>query len=150
MSAPSRAPAGTPEGGRFAPGQHSETDVSLSPGTAAPPATPEQLSAKMDFDHPIRVNADGTISDAPGTYAPSLDSEDLDSDEWELITGGYTQQYGYNGPIMHASEQIGGRLAEDILAEPGVYVSLVANAEPDDDDDDPEPEGWAIARLKEG
>ena len=149
MSAPSRAPAGTPEGGRFAPGQHAETDVSLSPGTTAPPATPEHLSSAMDFDHPIRVNADGTISDAPGTYAPSLDSEDLDSDEWELVTGGYTQQYGYNGPIMYASEQIGGRLAEDILAEPGVYVSLVANAEPDGDDDDPEPEGWAIARLKE-
>jgi len=149
MSAPSRAPAGTPEGGRFAPGQHAETDVSLSPGTTAPPATPEQLSAAMDFDHPIRVNADGTISDAPGTYAPSLDGGSLDSGQWELVTGGYTQQYGYNGPIMHASEQIGGRLAENILAEPGVYVSLVANAEPDGDDDDPEPEGWAIARLKE-
>jgi len=103
----------------------------------------------MDFDHPIRVNTDGTLSDAPGVYAPSLDSETLDSDKWELVTGGYTQQYGYNGPIMHASEQIGGRLAENILAEPGVYVSLVANAEPEGDDDDPEPEGWAIARLKD-
>ncbi len=152
MSAPSRAPAGTPEGGRFAPGQHAETDVSLSPGTATSPAAPEHLSSAMDFDHPIRVNTDGTLSDAPGMYAPSLDGGNLDSDEWELVTGGYTQQYGYNGPIMHSSEQIGGRLAEDILAEPGVYVSLVANAEPDEDDDPDdylEPEGWAIARLKD-
>ncbi len=149
MSSPSRVPAGNGmQGGQFAPGQHAETDVSLSPGITAPPATPEHLSSAMDFDHPIRVNSDGTISDAPGAYAPSLYGEDLDSNEWELVTGGYTQQYGYNGPIMHASEQIGGRLAEDILAEPGVYVSLVANAEPDDDDD-PEPEGWAIARLKD-
>ncbi len=56
------------------------------------------------------------------------------------------------GTWIHSSEQIGGRLAEDILAEPGVYVSLVANAEPDEDDDPDdylEPEGWAIARLKD-
>ena len=117
MSAPSRAPAGTPEGGRFAPGPHAETDVSLSPGTTAPPATPEQLSAAMDFDHPIRVNADGTISDAPGTYAPSLDSEDLDSDEWELLTLPTDSSVGIPLPRLgclggyHAATAVGPRYA---------------------------------------
>lgn len=41
MNAPSRAPAGTPTGGQFAPSTHSETDVALCMSTF----TPDQLVA---------------------------------------------------------------------------------------------------------
>jgi len=48
MSAPSRAPAGTPTGGQFAPDQHAETEVSV--GAAAPLSVDEQRSAEQAND----------------------------------------------------------------------------------------------------
>jgi len=45
MSNPTRAPAGTPVGGQFAPGQHTEPAVSV--GAAAPLTIDEQLIAKQ-------------------------------------------------------------------------------------------------------
>jgi hypothetical protein len=120
-------------------------------------ADPMALSNLMEFDHPIQVHDDGTVSDrVEGVYAPTLegvsDGTTETIDGWELVTAGYTGQDRYNGPIMHNSEQIGGRLAEDILARPGVYVALVC-AWPDDEEstDDGElyMEGWAVARLND-
>lgn len=112
------------------------------------------LSYVMDFDHPVRVNADGSVTDdLDGVHAPSLYGEALDSREWELI-GGYSGQYNYSGPIMHPSEFIGGALARDILAEPGVYVALVSYCDhsdpdlcPDGDEGCDSADGWAIAYL---
>jgi hypothetical protein len=121
----------------------------------------QPLNDVMEFDHVVTVHADGTVTDGPSNlYAPSLYDEELDSDDWELLTG-YTGQYSYNGPIMHNSEFIGGGLERDILAEPGIYVSLVAHWTfnhdcpfPDDCDGIEgkrpftiEIEGWAIARY---
>lgn len=115
--------------------------------------TPETLSDLMEFDHVIQVHEDGTVTDAPGVYGPeylegSTDGtrEDIGPD-WDLVTDGYTGQYGYSGPIMHNSESIGGALARDILALPGYYVALVC-LWPDDtetDQDGPHAEGWAVA-----
>lgn len=50
---------------------------------------------------------------------------------------------------MHNSEFIGGGMAEDILAEPGYYVSLVCYWPDGEDSDEDETyvEGWAVARL---
>lgn len=110
----------------------------------------------MQFDHVIRVDADGSVTEPTGVYAPEIhvsaddDGQILDSDEtemreyverqgWTLLTG-YTGQHGYHGPIMHPSEFIGGTLARDILAAPGLYVALVV-----DTLDDDEPAGWAVA-----
>jgi hypothetical protein len=105
------------------------------------------LSDRMEFDHVIRVHADGTVTDEPGIYAPTLLDEQLDSPKWTLFTKGYSGQYSYNGPVMHNSEYIGGGLARDILAEPGVYVAIVADWSADDDQEKDTIEGWAIARL---
>lgn len=98
------------------------------------------LNDQMDFDHVIRITDDGTVADAPGEYAPEVVVECADDDAgsitaeaeaemvrnverqgWELMTG-YTSQYGYRGPIMHASEHVGGDLERDIRATPGLYV----------------------------
>lgn len=139
-----------------------------------------QLDGMMELDHVVRVHADGTGTDAePGIYAPELYHDDNDDygpllSNWSLMTG-YTGQYSYSGPVMHSSEFIGGRMAEDILAAPGLYVSVVVEVldceecdadicgacDPDDlglvpaeDCDhgqscsgDHEPAGWAVAYI---
>jgi hypothetical protein len=110
--------------------------TNLAPGI---PVTPDQLNDLMGFDHVIRVHPDGTVSEPAGVYAPELDGETPEPG-WRLLAG-YTGQYGYNGPIMHPSEFIGGGLARDILDTPGLYVALVIWA----DDPNDEPDGWAVA-----
>lgn len=104
--------------------------------------THDNLNAVMEFDHVIQVHADGTVTDATGIYAPDLHDGDVGTG-WTLLNG-YSGQYCYAGPIMHASEYIGGRMADDILAMPGVYVALV-----DYPLDDTEPGGWAVARKND-
>jgi len=48
MTTTNRAPAGTPTGGQFAPGQHAETEVSV--GAAAPLSVDEQRIAEQAND----------------------------------------------------------------------------------------------------
>jgi hypothetical protein len=99
----------------------------LSELTSGNPRGYAALSDLMEFDHPVTVHEDGTVTDGPaGIYAPTLYDDELDSSSWELMNG-YSGQYGYGGPIMHPSEFIGGGMARDILAEPGTYVAIVAN-----------------------
>lgn len=100
-----------------------------------------RLNEVMQFDHVIRVHADGSVTDEPGIREPELHDSEV-SPGWTLLDG-YSGQSGYSGPIMHASEFIGGGMARDILAEPGVYVALVDYPS----DNDGEPDGWAVARL---
>jgi hypothetical protein len=97
----------------------------------------------MEFDHVIRVHDDGTVTSVPGARVPELFDEELYSPEWSLMNG-YSGQYGYAGPIMHSSEFIGGGLERDILAQPGLYVSLVSYVTTEDEDDD-DISGWAVA-----
>jgi len=98
------------------------------------------LNNVMEFDHVIEVHVDGSVTDAPtGIWGPELcDGELLQGGTagtgWTLMNG-YSGQYNYRGPIMHASEFIGGKMAHDILSEPGFYVALTDNAD-----------GWAVAR----
>ena len=128
-------------------------------------ATTKNLNDIMEFDHVIEVHPDGTVTDGPrGIYAPERLEHGEGPDgkvdpygmlgDWTLITTGYSGQYGYGGPIMHNSELIGGRLAEDILSTPGLYVALVCYwpDDPDTADEDRDAggdyiEGWAVARL---
>lgn len=107
------------------------------------------LSYLMDFDHPIVIGEDGTVTDGPTSlYAPDLFDGELDSDKWEMMNG-YSGQDSYAGPVMHDSEFIGGGMARDILGTPGTYVAVVGCWSPDEDDEDDEYaiEGWAVARL---
>jgi hypothetical protein len=112
--------------------------------------TAETLNSAVEFDSPFRVNDDGTISDAYGEhYAPDVylsESTDIEieSDDWEALTG-YTGQYGYNGAVMHPSEYLGGGLARDVLDTPGVYV-VVEVRDLDNDYPEGDPIGWAILK----
>jgi hypothetical protein len=117
------------------------------------------LNALMEMDHVIQVHADGAVTEPRDVRGPDDVYVDTDGDGqisaaddkdlitrmreqgWELMNG-YSGQHGYSGPIMHASEYVGGRLERDILAEPGYYV--VASVETLDDSE--EPAGWIIAR----
>ena len=122
------------------------------------------LNEIMEFDHIIRVNEDLTIdenldmsvSDVGSYFDLAVDEDGNDIFEmsagWTLLTG-FTGQYGYNGPVMHPSEFIGGGLERHIRETPGYYVALVVNALEDHCDYCAEcesqiadtPAGWAIA-----
>lgn len=96
--------------------------------------TPAELQQFVEFDCPFRVDYYGALSDALEFHAPEVYHSDADDIEvygtgWAPLTG-YTGQYSYNGAVMHASEYLGGRLADDILSTPGVYVVVVVNVWP--------------------
>jgi hypothetical protein len=110
------------------------------------------LNDIMCFDAPsIQVRADGTLTEQWVSNTP--DALYGDTDEalaleagaagWDLLTG-YSNQQGYNGPVLHTSEVIGGGLARDILATPGIY----AVASVDDVEDDGYPIGWVVLRKR--
>lgn len=100
--------------------------------------TPADMLRSVEFDSPFTVTPSGEIGPAPaGVYAPECyhsEADDVDlagaGEIWEPLTG-YTGQYGYRGAVMHASEYLGGGLARDILASPGVYVVVVVSVLPD-------------------
>lgn len=126
----------------------------------------DNLNAVMEFDRVIRVLKDGTVDTRPDNapYAPEhvyviVDNNGqqvaLGGDEvqgvdepWELMRG-YTGQYGYNGPVMHPSEFIGGRMAQDILTGPGYYVAVSVECETEDGITLDSPAGWAVAFIAE-
>lgn len=114
----------------------------------------DTLNAVMDFDHVIRVDHQGHVhDDVKGVYAPEVTHEyphgdDIDisgDDAWSLMNG-YSGQDRYSGPIMHASEFIGGGMERDILANPGFYVAVVVYDQEDGDDNI---SGWAVAQRDE-
>lgn len=110
--------------------------------------TPEALNELMDLDHVVTVHEDGTVSEPRNIWAPECLDGDVSSG-WSLLDG-YSGQYRYSGPIMHESEFLGGRMADDILSTPGTYAVVVAYYSPEDDDDsdsDLEVGGWAVAVL---
>lgn len=111
----------------------------------------EELADLMEFDHIVRVLADGTLIDSPlfipiGLHAPDMLDDELQAgtDGWQLMTG-HTGQHGYNGPTMHPSEYIGGGLASAILDHAGLYVAIVSYISNEGDD----VAGWAIAYIKD-
>lgn len=100
-------------------------------------STPERdaLERIAEFDHPFTVGPAGELADAPaGIYAPEIYHDDAGDitgagSMWEALTG-YTSQHGYRGAVMHSSEFLGGRLADDILSTPGVYVVVTVDVLP--------------------
>lgn len=95
-------------------------------------AQEEAVGKIADFDHPFVVGEDRSVTDATGVHAPEVchdDEHDItidgvpmrDSNTWDALVG-HTNQYSYNGAVMHPSEFIGRDLADTILAEPGTYV----------------------------
>ena len=116
-------------------------------------ATPNTLNAEMEFDSVIYSHGDGTVSDAhtmrsPYVYVAELEDgtwvgEAMD-EPWELLSG-FSGQYGYSGPHMHASEYIGGGLARHILETAGFYVVTVVTPMPLDECEDVDSDEWAVA-----
>lgn len=108
----------------------------------------DELNKWAEFDSPFEVLHDGRVRHRHDLHAPSLYDGALDSLAWSLPMTGYSGQDRYDGPIMHNSEQFAGRLAEDVLDDPGVYVLVVADWSPDDDEgeDADYVEGWAVAK----
>lgn len=110
------------------------------------------LSDLMEFDSPITVHEDGTITSGPegrDGWAPSLWDGELDTDRWSLIDG-YSGQDSYAGPVMHDSEFIGGRMARDILSEPGTYVAIASYYLPAQLDADDIPADFPVTPLHPG
>ncbi len=106
------------------------------------------MNARMEFDGVIEIRDDGSIIDRRDLYAPEVyedGSGGIDfagAKGWTALNG-YSGQDRYAGPIMHPSEYIGGRLAADILAEPGIYTAAAVS----DLDDIANPSGWAVLRF---
>jgi len=98
----------------------------------------ETLNDRMEFDHVVEVTDNGSVIDRRDLYAPSLNDGELEGNDWVLLNG-FSGQDRYSGPIMHASEFIGGYMARWILENPGIYVALL------DYPPEGEPEGWAVA-----
>lgn len=142
-------------------------------------ATSEDLNSKIEFDCPFRVvgqTQDGrTIieSSLEGVHAPEVTlwvaengggvgAEEIDNvawnepqEVWEAVNG-YSGQQSYRGPTMHSGEFVGGRMAEDVLADAGgVYVVTTVECVPNWDATEEEtndagnnPAGWMLLKLK--
>lgn len=107
------------------------------------------LNDTMSFDHVIEVREDGSVIHRADLYAPESYDDGAAGIDFAGAKGwtplnGYSGQDSYSGPIMHASEYIGGIMARDILDTPGIYVAVVVT---DLDDIDGEPSGWAVLRY---
>lgn len=131
------------------------------------------LNDKMQPGHVVYVRDDGTVLDANNVYAPEItcdyygpfsEGQILDEHEremieyaarqgWTLQTGWSGQDSGrYNGPIMHASEYIGGSLEAHIKATPGLWVADSVELHPGEEDPEykngsgeSEAAGWVLA-----
>lgn len=139
-------------------------------------ATPETLNSQVEFDCPFMVLPHGNIDTSPERgCAPSVylyvdkqgngvGTEEVECDReypWEPVTG-YSGQHGYSGPVMHASEYLGGNMASDVLGDwGGVYVVCAVECLPDWEIDENAPDdvfagqvvqdnpaGWMLLKLK--
>lgn len=123
--------------------------------TWQPPITAENLNTSVEFDQPFTVGAGGEVTFPREIYSPDVwhvegastpHDVEIGGTGWEQWSTGYTGQHGYRGAVLHASEQLAGRIASDLLAQPGTYVVCAVDVLPEDDDDEPEPAGWIILR----
>lgn len=119
--------------------------------------SPDQLNAYMEFDHVIEVLPTGLVRPRADIYAPSVDGEDgIEDTAWQPLKGYSSQGSGIINQAenwhMHDCESVGGQLARDILARPGIYVCVYITWPPDAEeveDGDTEPdettiEGWCV------
>lgn len=102
------------------------------------------------YEHgvPHIVNPDGSfIVDDTDYSAPetlyAVDSNTLEGSlsNWNILSG-YSNQHGYDGPIMHESEIPGESMLEKIMEKAGQPISLAIVTVCDYESS--EPIGWAI------
>lgn len=117
---------------------------------------PGDLNDLMELDHVIEVVTPGFVRPRADIYAPTVTGEDGPEDAaWQPLKGYSSQGSGIINQAenwhMHDCESIGGQLALDILANPGIYVAVWITWDPDtcDEDadeygDEPTIEGWCV------
>lgn len=109
-----------------------------------------------DFDCPFTLTASGMVWDtqaAPyhGTVLHDPEGDvTIETPDWHAMTG-LTNQHGYNGAVLHSSEQMSPgvvrAMMETITArgyEAMTFVLTPVEILPDDEDPDPFPAGWTI------
>src|SRR5699024_5519557 len=94
----------------------------------------ETLNEVVNFDVPFHVFPPEWIAedwnlDSPEVYIyvgedGAVEGPFLEGGGWEPVTG-FSGQWQYRGPIMHASEQLQGGIAKAVLENPGVYCVVV-------------------------
>lgn len=81
---------------------------------------------------------------APETWLDMAEPHDLGHDgAWEPVHGYSGAHEAGASAVMHPSEFLGGRMAEDVLTAPGTYVVVEVT---DFDSGDEPPVGWALLR----
>jgi hypothetical protein len=112
----------------------------------------------LEFDTVFTLHADGTIVPTHGTYAPQAYIAESDGDcgdhvlpdGWKWATRGMSAQWGYSGPVMHASEYIGDAIAGELHRwtedGPQLYAIIEVGYQNEDGEFDETPAGWAIVR----
>ncbi len=118
MSTPRRAPAGTPEGGRFAPGQHAEPAITLASDR---PSDRESLVAQLAVARREAEEAKGRVS---------LLSARLLADEVATAYPGATHVRVYRNGYESLPAAI-----ESVLDENGADIADAAPADPWHPDD---------------
>lgn len=124
---------------------HRISDIEKSLGT-----NPYALNDLVEFDEVFTIS-DGHLTLDHSEYGPMVYHDEvndylIDSDQWEAWSQGRTGQWGYNGPILHASEFLGGGMARDLLEDEGTYVLCLVE---DHLDGLACPAGWIILKKKE-
>ena len=139
------------------------------------------LNAFMTIDHVVHVHSDGRVTDndTQGIYAPEItcdysgpfaaaqiSREHIADMVASVKAQGWTLSAGWSGayltrgddPIMHASEFIGGALADHIRETPGYWVALSVELYPSESDPEHESNGgngesdaagWVVAHKEE-
>lgn len=111
------------------------------------------IDSQIDFYRPFGVDNDGSVF-GPITGTDLMCPEVfLETDgtldilgKWEAMSG-FSNQYGYRGPMMHASEYMSGSGMEAwIRANPGVYVVTEPLDADNLDADDPGTMTWVLLK----
>lgn len=102
---------------------------------------------RVNWAPEVNVELDENGQEVPGGDETMRDA--MRAEGWDLMYGYSGQVGGRSGVIMHASEFVGGRMADDILNCPGLYVvlevtGLYPSQEAEDNDSD-DPVGWVVA-----
>lgn len=111
----------------------------------------------IEFDSPFVLAADGHVSLDRSAHAPEIyHVEGVPGVEleihgpWRPVLHGLSNQESYQGPVMHASEQVSPGIARRLLdripdgVECATFAIVAVEVMPDDEDPEPAPAGWTI------
>lgn len=111
-----------------------------------------QIINDAEFGTPFTITPEGDVTVADMYAAPedvewSSEDEFLETGAWNAVEG-LTNQHGYNGPIMHASEVFSAGCLNSIMRDRNTPVTVVLATVTDIDDEYSEPFGWVVLTSK--